>query len=178
MVALKHDLQAGLEDIFDNAPKLFLMGHGHGGVSAPTIYAKFKSKRGILLAIIDAALPSEEHDRLVISVSKESLVTDKLKIAAKLSRQLYDAEFQKMECLRGAVMIDPIFKQLEQEREDRRYRRQSKTVSLMAKEGMFAKNLSHAKARDILWAFTGRDFYRMLVIKRDWPSSMLMPQVT
>jgi AcrR family transcriptional regulator len=140
------------------------------GVSAPTVYAKFKSKRGVLLAIIDNALPSEKHDALVIAVSETSIATEKLKIAAKLSRQLYDAEYQEMECLRGATMIDPAFKQLEQERETRRYQRQSKTVSVMAEEGMFTKNISRVKARDILWAFTGRDFYRMFVIERGWSS--------
>jgi hypothetical protein len=31
LVALKQDLPSGLENIFDNKPKLFIMGHGHGG---------------------------------------------------------------------------------------------------------------------------------------------------
>lgn len=38
----------------------------------------------------------------------------------------------------------------------------------MAKQGVFPKSLSKEKARDILWAFTGRDFYRMLVVERKW----------
>ena len=140
------------------------------GVSAPTIYAKFKSKRGVLLAVIDGMLAPEERDTLVIAVGKANTAAGKLKIAAKLSRQLYDAECQEMECLRGATMIDPVFKQLEHEREKRRYQRQGKTVSEMAKKKMFSKNVSLAKARDILWAFTGRDLYRMFVIDRSWSS--------
>lgn len=32
------------------------------------------------------------------------------------------------------------------------------------------KNLDSAKARDILWALTGRDMYRMLVIEQGWSS--------
>lgn len=32
LVALKEDLPQGLENIFANTPKLFIMGHGHGGI--------------------------------------------------------------------------------------------------------------------------------------------------
>ena len=32
------------------------------------------------------------------------------------------------------------------------------------------KGLVMAKAHDILWAFTGRDMYRMLVIEQGWSS--------
>jgi hypothetical protein len=40
----------------------------------------------------------------------------------------------------------------------------------MANEKAFTDNLSISKVRDILWAFTGRDFYRMLVVERGWSS--------
>jgi hypothetical protein len=36
----------------------------------------------------------------------------------------------------------------------------------MASEKVFADNLSVSRTRDILWAFTGRDFYRMFVVER------------
>jgi hypothetical protein len=32
------------------------------------------------------------------------------------------------------------------------------------------KGLSATKARDILWAFTGRDMYRMFVVEQGWES--------
>jgi len=143
---------------------------GAADVSAQTVYAKFKSKRGILMAIIDNALPVEQQNTLVTAVHKTNVATEKLKVAAKLSRQLYDAEQQQMDWLRGAAIIDPVFKQLEKEREERRYQRQWQTVSLMAKKGVFSKEISQTKARDILWTFTGRDLYRMLVVERGWSS--------
>lgn len=55
-------------------------------------------------------------------------------------------------------------------RERRRYQRQKETVETMASEEVFTDNLSVSRARDILWAFTGRDFYRMFVIERGWSS--------
>lgn len=141
------------------------------GVSVPTVYAKFKSKQGILHAVIDSALSSEQHDALVSAVYASDSAQEQLHIAAKLSRQLYDAEYQQMDWLRGAAVIDPIFKQLEQEREARRYQRQLATVQMMSEKGAFAPTLSLTQARDILWAFTGRSFYRMLVLERGWSSN-------
>jgi hypothetical protein len=40
----------------------------------------------------------------------------------------------------------------------------------MAQDNAFTNTLSLPKIRDVLWAFTGRDFYRMLVIERGWSS--------
>lgn len=38
------------------------------------------------------------------------------------------------------------------------------------KDKALLNGLSLSQARDILWAFTGRDIYRMLVIERGWTS--------
>jgi hypothetical protein len=38
----------------------------------------------------------------------------------------------------------------------------------MIKEKSLAKGLTLQEARDILWALTGRDMYRMFVIERKW----------
>lgn len=35
---------------------------------------------------------------------------------------------------------------------------------------MNEKKLDEQMSRDILWAFTGRDLYRLLVIERGWTS--------
>lgn len=137
-------------------------------VSAATIYAKLKSKRGILACIIDSALPTSQHDALVTEIYASKSAAEQLKLTAKLSRKLYEAEYQHMEWARGAAVIDPTFKQLEEEREKRRYERQKKALNLIYKQDIFSKQLSKTKARDILWAFTGRDFYRMLVVERKW----------
>ena len=40
----------------------------------------------------------------------------------------------------------------------------------MVEEKSLMKGLSFAQARDIFWALTGRDVYRMLVIERGWTS--------
>lgn len=136
-------------------------------VSAPTIYSLFQSKRGILRALMDDALPPDQHHALVEG-GKQKSAKERLAVGAKLARQIYDAERAQMDIFRGASVLAPEFRVFEQEREQRRYKRQEETVKTMWKEKVFLKGLTLTKARDILWAFTGRDMYRMFVIEQGW----------
>jgi AcrR family transcriptional regulator len=139
-------------------------------VSMPTIYSIFKSKRGVLQSMIDDALPPEQFAELVDGSMQETSPKKRLSITAKLARQIYDAERELMDILRGAAVVAPEFKELEQEREKRRYERQGEYVKKMMQEKLLVKGLTLQKARDILWTLTGRDLYRMLVIERGWKS--------
>lgn len=140
-------------------------------VSIPTIYSLFQSKRGVLRALMDEALPSDQFNALVEKSLQEKSPKKRLAISAKIARQIYDAERGQLNVFRGAAVISPEFKELEKEREMRRYKRQEVTIKAMIKENSLAKGLSTTKARDILWAFTGRDIYRMFVIEQGWTSS-------
>jgi AcrR family transcriptional regulator len=140
-------------------------------VSIPTIYSLFQSKRGVLRALMDEALPKEQFDALVEKSVQAKSPTMRLHFSAKIARQMYDAEKTQMDVFRGAAVLAPEFKELEKEREMRRYARQEITIQAMAKEQSLATGLTIKKARDILWAFTGRDLYRMLVIEQGWTSN-------
>ncbi|GAB4229760.1 MAG: hypothetical protein Tsb0021_07660 [Chlamydiales bacterium] len=139
-------------------------------VSMPTIYAIFKSKRGVLQSLIDSALPPEKFSALVNDSMQEKSPEKRLQATAKLTRQIYDAEKELIDILRGATVVAPEFKELELERERRRYERQGEYVKEMMERGNLSRDLTLQKSRDILWAFTGRDIYRMLVIERGWTS--------
>lgn len=139
-------------------------------VSTPAVYAIFQSKRGILRALIDEALPTEQFQGLVSQSMQEKDPRKRFQLTAKIARQLYDAEKTQLNFLRGASIIDPEFKELEMENERRRYDRQENSVTTMYKNKVFAEGLSLTKVRDIVWAFSGRDLYRMLVIERGWSS--------
>ena len=139
-------------------------------VSGPTIYALFQSKRGLLRALMDEALPSDQYKALMEEVAKDKSVKERLMLAAKIARLMYDAERAQMDIFHGASVLAPEFKELEKERERRRYERLEETIKTIAKEKSFIKGLSISKAHDILWAFTGRDLYRMLVVEQAWLS--------
>jgi AcrR family transcriptional regulator len=139
-------------------------------VSIPTVYSLFQSKRGILRALIDEALPKDQFEALVEKSNEAPTPEERLLYSAKIARQIYDAERAQMDVFRGASVLSPEFKELEKEREMRRYDRQEVTIKAMVKEDSLAKGVGVNKARDILWTFTGRDLYRMLVIEREWTS--------
>ncbi|MGA8163870.1 MAG: helix-turn-helix domain-containing protein [Waddliaceae bacterium] len=139
-------------------------------VSMPTIYAIFKSKRGVLQSLIDNALPPEKFSALVNDSMQEKSPKNRLYATARLARQIYDAENELMDILRGASVVAPEFKELELERERRRYERQGEYVKEMMEGGHLFKELTLQRSRDILWTLTGRDIYRMFVIERGWSS--------
>lgn len=139
-------------------------------VSQPTIYSLFQSKKGVLRALMDEALPIEQFEALVDEGKKEIFPKKRLQIAAKIARQMYDAEKNQMDIFRGASVLAPELKELEVEREQRRYQRQEETVKILFEQKVVLPTLSLTQARDILWAFTGRDLYRLFVMERGWTS--------
>lgn len=138
------------------------------GVSVPTIYALFKSKRGVLQALIDEAFPLEQFTALVDGSMQGDSPISCLEITAELACQIYEAEKELMDILRGASLVSSECRDLELEREKRRYDRQEAYIKKLSQEQWLAKGLSLQKARDILWALTGRDLYRMFVVERGW----------
>lgn len=140
-------------------------------VSSPTIYSLFKSKRGLLGAVIDEALSSEKRLALVEEEKQEKSPKKRLEIAAKITRQMYEAEKLQTDLFRGASVLSPELKKLERQREERRYERQRKSAERMHKEQVLIKGMEITEARDILWAFTGRDLYRLFTVERGWSPS-------
>ena len=138
------------------------------GLAKPTIYAMFKSKEGILLAIVDGSFAKESFEELVNQASKGKTAKERFEITAKLCRKLYEAESSNLASFRDFVGISPELKELEKKLEHRRYMRQERSVKQMKLKDFIKGNISEKKARDIIWALTGRDFYRMLVAERGW----------
>lgn len=134
------------------------------GVSMPTIYAVFKSKRGVLQSLIDEALPKKQFESLVKEAMEAKSLENHLRASAKIARHIYDAEKELMVILCGASVVAPEIKELEQEREQRRYKRQGDGLK------SWIKGPALQNARDTLWALTGRDIYRLMVLERGWSS--------
>lgn len=139
-------------------------------VSVPTVYALYKSKRGILRALMDNVFPKEQFDALVARSKNALSPQERLSYSAKIAREIYDAEKDQMSLFRGATVLSPEFKKLEKEREIRRHSRLEVTMKAMIQEKSLNPILSEKKSHDVLWALTGRDLYRMLVMEQGWTS--------
>lgn len=162
-----------------NSAKLLFESQGFDGVtiellakqaevSAPTIYSLFKSKTGVLKALMDTVLDQDQFEDLVQKASLEKNLSGLIKVSAHIAAQMYDAEKALMNALRGASALNMELKNLEKEQEKRRYERQERTLKIMFDQNEFKENMPFTKARDILWAMTGRDLFRLLVIDRGW----------
>lgn len=103
-------------------------------------------------------------------VSKEKTAAGRFRIAAKMTRLIYDAEQKQIGLLSGTTVLGSEFQKIEKKQEQRRYKRQKETVDRMLEEGLLAEGMTSSEARDVLWAFTGRDMYRLFVVVRGWSS--------
>jgi AcrR family transcriptional regulator len=139
-------------------------------VSAPTVYALFKSKEGILRELINEAVFNDRYKSLVDETASSHDPPQALRIAAHIARMVHDAQESEIGLIRGASVISPELRALVLGEEDVRYKRQQFVILILQKEGLLVDTLSTAHARDILWSLTSREIYRMLVVEKGWTS--------
>jgi AcrR family transcriptional regulator len=139
-------------------------------VSAPSVYAIFKSKAGILSELLDQSTFGVDYENSVRQALGAADPETRLRLAAGIARQVHEAQRAAFDLLRGAGVVAPELAKLEQRREQMRYERQERMIISLEQARRLRRGLDYATARDILWMLTGRDTYRMLVCERGWSS--------
>jgi len=139
-------------------------------VSVPTIYATFKSKEGILLALMQTVLFGEQYQTLVENAHRITDPVEALAVAANITRTIYDADQAEIALIRGASVLSPVLKELEQKGERQRYARQAFIIRQLADAGLLPDGMDVAQARDILWSLTSRELYHKFIGERGWSS--------
>jgi AcrR family transcriptional regulator len=137
-------------------------------VSAQSVYAIFKSKTGILTELLDQSTFGAGYEELVRQALSAVKPEDRLRFAARIARQIHEAQSSTFDLLRGAGVLAPELAKLEDERECLRYERQERMILSLRDAGRLRPELDYTSARDIFWTFTGMDVYRMLVHERGW----------
>jgi AcrR family transcriptional regulator len=137
-------------------------------VSAQTVYAIFKSKTGILAALLDQASFGSQYENLVQQALRTADPEARLRFSARIARTIHEAQSATFDLLRGAGVVAPELAKLEHRRECIRYDRQEGTILVLRTSGRLRPELDVRTARDIFWMFTGQDVYRMLVRERRW----------
>jgi AcrR family transcriptional regulator len=138
------------------------------GVAVSTVYGLFKSKVGILRALTTSALFGSrfrESQALLVGVSDAPTL---IALTARVSRAIYESERAELGVLRGMSGFSPVLRKIEQEFEDLRYAMQEERVSLLFAQSRARPGLDFESARRILWMYTSRDVYRMLVHESGW----------
>lgn len=140
----------------------------NAGVAVPTVYALYKSKEGILRELMRAALFGQ---RFQSARAKLEGVTDPVRLialTAHVARAIYESESSELGLLRGASAFSPAVRKLEQEFEKIRFEMQKERVRRLFAQSKEKEGLGLDEARRILWMYTSRDVYRMLVHESGW----------
>ena len=137
-------------------------------VSAQSVYAIFRSKTGILTELLDQSTFGDEYEEAVRQAMSASDPETRLRLAARIARQIHEPLSAAFDLLRGAGVVAPELAKLEQQRERLRYERQERMIISLRDAKRLRLGLNHQTARDIFWMLTGRDVYRMLVRERAW----------
>lgn len=138
------------------------------GVAVPTVYAVFGSKRRILAELVERAAFGPIFQQLIGEAEGLTDPVARLRLTARIARQVYDGERSESELLRKARVVVPEIAAREHERDCGRYEAHGVTVSHLVRSGLLHPGLTEKEALDLLWTFTARDFYRLLVVERQW----------
>jgi AcrR family transcriptional regulator len=162
-----------------NAAKTLFVRHGidgvtiaqiadKAGVAASTVYATYKSKEGILRGLLRAALFGPRFEE---AQAKLAGVTDPvalIRLSAHIARAIYEGESSELGLMRGASAYSPALRKLEQEFENNRFEMQEERNKLLFAQSKQRSGLALDEARRLLWMYTSRDIYRMLVQEGGW----------
>jgi AcrR family transcriptional regulator len=140
------------------------------GVSEPTVYAAFRSKAGILREIMRAAIFGARYHAAAARLEQTSDPIALLRLTATVARTIYEDERRQIGLLRGAAAFSPELRRLEREFERMRFEMQRRRVELLARRSLLRRGMTVARARRLLWMYTSREIYRMLVVEGGWSS--------
>jgi AcrR family transcriptional regulator len=137
-------------------------------VSAQTVYAIFKSKTGILIALLDQSMFGPDYKEVIRQTISANDPETRLRLAARVARQIRSGQSAAFDLLRGAGVVAPELAKLEQQRERLRYQGEESMITFLRDAGSLRSGVDYKTARDIFWMFTGGDVYHMLVRERGW----------
>jgi AcrR family transcriptional regulator len=137
-------------------------------VAEPTVYAVFKSKAGILREIMASAIFSAHYHRTIARLDETADPIALLRLTATVARTIYENEAREIGLLRGASMFSPELRKLEREFENARFELQRKRIELLSERSLLPNGVDVESARRIMWMYTSRDLYRMMVVEGGW----------
>lgn len=139
------------------------------GVAVPTVYATYRSKRALLIALLDQA--EAQADVAGLQGDLRAAAGDARKQLRRLvsfACRFYAQAADIVEIARGAGSTDEDLLALWKVGEQRRLRSQAPLTDAWGRAGALRKGLSPEEALDMLWAMTGADHYRLFVVERNW----------
>ncbi len=143
------------------------------GVSVPTVYKAFGTKRAIVEELADTTVAGDPKNRDVLEQEwfREQLEEPdprrQLTLIARNARRMYDRSGPLLRVIRDAAAADPEIAALwRQITRRRRHRSRVTARNLATKPGRLRRRTD--VVADVLWAQTAPDLWDMLVSGADW----------
>jgi AcrR family transcriptional regulator len=137
-------------------------------VSTSTIYGLFKSKEGVLRALMEAALFGGRYQAASAQLDAVSDPVQQIAMTAAVARAIYENEAAELGLIRGASAFSVALAKMERTFEEARFSLQQERVERLYAAGKAKRGLPIAKARRLVWMYTSRDVYRLLVQEGGW----------
>jgi AcrR family transcriptional regulator len=137
-------------------------------VAVSTIFAIFKSRDGILRALIETALFGPAYQAAIARLSGVVDPVALIALTPPVARSIYESEAQDLGLMRNIATFSPALRAMEQEFEALRFAAQRQRIADLFASGRGKAGLTETEARRILWMYTSRDIYRMLVTDGGW----------
>lgn len=137
-------------------------------VAVSTVYAIYKSKDGILRGLMEQSLFGPQYQDAQKLLVGETDPVALIELTSWVSRAIYESESSDLGLLCHASGFSLALRKMEEEFERIRYENQAARLELLFASGKARPGLSLEEARRILWMYTSRDVYRMLVHHGRW----------
>lgn len=138
------------------------------GVAKQTVYAVFRSKRGIVAGLMDRAILTESLYELFDRTLEAQDVQEALRLTAALVFQVHESKSPVFELLRGAGVLDPELAHIENESRCNHRDEHEAHVRFLLKGRQLKEGVTLDMALDVFWCLTSGEVYRMLVHERGW----------
>lgn len=136
------------------------------GVAVPTVYARFKSKRGLLEGLRGVMRQEAEVTSLIDAAIGEPDPERKLELYARQVRQQMERSYDVIAIHREASRVDPAAADAHRRVLDSRARVIGRFARTL--KPVLAPGVSVRWATDLCWALANEELYRELVAERGW----------
>ncbi len=141
----------------------------NAGVAPQTVYAGFASKRGILFALLDQM--AGEADLSQLDTTPAAGLEDarrQLRARVAFTSRFYAGGIDLIDIARTVSGVEPDLAAMWDEGEGRRHKALSALVAAWDRAGVLLPGITTREATDVLWALSGPDVFRLLVVERRW----------
>lgn len=143
-------------------------------VAVETVYARFKNKRNLLEAYLDASIVGDAEPVPLLDRPEAKALADatdqreQVRLAAGIARGVLERNAPVHSVIRTAIAVSPELGALADEDEARRKATQRAFVEMLSSRGPFRDGMSVADAVETLAALANPENYAYLTRRRGW----------